>query len=233
MSVASEITRIQNAKSALKTSIENKGVTVSDSTLLSGYSALVDQIETGGGSSADLKDLIERTITSFDIPNNVTKIGTSIFQDCTALTSIVIPSGVTEIDSRAFFNCYNLTSVTLPDTLIMIDSDAFCACTSIQNIILKENLTTLGIGAFNGSGLIGITIPNTVTSIGYDCFGFCSNLTEVVMTSTIPPTLSTDVFEYTSNNLTIYVPDEAIEDYKAATNWSEYASIIKGISEKE
>lgn len=48
MSIATEITRLQTAKSDLKTSIENKGVTVPASTLISGYSALVDQIITGG-----------------------------------------------------------------------------------------------------------------------------------------------------------------------------------------
>ena len=49
MSIASEITRLQTAKSDLKTSIENKGVTVPASTKLDGYASLVDQIS-GGGS---------------------------------------------------------------------------------------------------------------------------------------------------------------------------------------
>lgn len=48
MSIATEITRLQTAKSNLKTSIENKGVTVPASTLISGYASLVDQIITGG-----------------------------------------------------------------------------------------------------------------------------------------------------------------------------------------
>ena len=30
---------------------------------------------------------------------------------------------------------------------------------------------------------------------------------------------------------TIYVPDESVEAYKAATNWVNYASIIKPLSE--
>lgn len=47
MSIASEITRLQSAKSDLKTSIENKGVTVPSATTIDGYSALVDQISTG------------------------------------------------------------------------------------------------------------------------------------------------------------------------------------------
>lgn len=49
MSIASEITRLQGAKSDLKTSIEGKGVTVPSATKIDGYAALVDQIQTGGG----------------------------------------------------------------------------------------------------------------------------------------------------------------------------------------
>ena len=47
MSIASEITRLQQAKSDLATSIENKGVTVPAATTLDGYAALVDQIQQG------------------------------------------------------------------------------------------------------------------------------------------------------------------------------------------
>ena len=49
MSIASEITRLQNAKAALKSSIEAKGVTVDPSATLDSYSELVDSIPTGGG----------------------------------------------------------------------------------------------------------------------------------------------------------------------------------------
>lgn len=50
MSVADEILRLQQAKSDLATSIENKGVTVPAATTLDGYAALVDQIQQGGSS---------------------------------------------------------------------------------------------------------------------------------------------------------------------------------------
>lgn len=49
MSVQSEITRLENAKSAIKAAIEGKGVTVPDATLLDGMAALIDSIEAGGG----------------------------------------------------------------------------------------------------------------------------------------------------------------------------------------
>jgi len=47
MSIATEITRLQNAKASIKTSIENKGVTVPSTTKLDGYPALIDSIPTG------------------------------------------------------------------------------------------------------------------------------------------------------------------------------------------
>lgn len=47
MSIASEITRLQGAKSGLATSIAAKGVTVPPTTKLDGYAALVDQITQG------------------------------------------------------------------------------------------------------------------------------------------------------------------------------------------
>lgn len=50
MAISDEITRLQQAKAALKTSIEGKGVTVSSDATLDDYPALVDSIEAGGGS---------------------------------------------------------------------------------------------------------------------------------------------------------------------------------------
>ena len=57
MSIATEITRLQGAKASLKTSIENKGVTVPSNALLDTYSTLVDAIPQGGGSSLTPKDI--------------------------------------------------------------------------------------------------------------------------------------------------------------------------------
>ena len=50
MSVQTEITRIESAKTAIATAIESKGVTVPDGTLLDGMAPLIESIETGGGA---------------------------------------------------------------------------------------------------------------------------------------------------------------------------------------
>lgn len=52
MSIQTELTRITNAKSAIKTAIEGKGVTVPDGTLLDGMASLIESIEAGGGNVA-------------------------------------------------------------------------------------------------------------------------------------------------------------------------------------
>lgn len=51
MSIQTELNRIINAKAAIKTAIEGKGVTVPDGTLLDGMAALIESIEAGGGGS--------------------------------------------------------------------------------------------------------------------------------------------------------------------------------------
>ena len=52
MSIQTELTRLTNAKSAIKAAIEGKGVTVPDGTLLDGMAALIESIEAGGGGNA-------------------------------------------------------------------------------------------------------------------------------------------------------------------------------------
>ena len=51
MSIQTELTRIINAKAAIKTAIEGKGVTVPDATLLDGMAALIESIEAGSISN--------------------------------------------------------------------------------------------------------------------------------------------------------------------------------------
>ena len=66
MSIQTELTRIINAKAAIKTSIEGKGVTVPDGTLLDGMAALIESIEAGGGGGFNFlnaAEVVSGTIT--------------------------------------------------------------------------------------------------------------------------------------------------------------------------
>lgn len=67
MSVQSEITRLQNAKAAIKAAIEGKGVTVPGGTLLDGMASLIESIEAGGGGKIARGTFIPAETTSLNL----------------------------------------------------------------------------------------------------------------------------------------------------------------------
>ena len=62
MSIQTELTRIINAKAAIKTAVEGKGVTVPDGTLLDGMASLIESIE-GGFNFLNAAEVVSGTIT--------------------------------------------------------------------------------------------------------------------------------------------------------------------------
>lgn len=96
------------------------------------------------------------------------------------IKEIIIPNSVTSIPSSAFDNCSDLTSVTIPDSVTEIGSEAFYNCSGLTSIIIGNCVTSIGIYAFGGcSGLTSVTIPDSVTSIGNSAFRGCSGLTNI------------------------------------------------------
>ena len=181
-------------------------------------------------SPTDLIDLIERDITSINIPSGTTTIGVNAFSGCTGLTSVTIPNTVTTFNTSAFAECSGLTSVTIPDRVTSIGISAFSSCTRLTSITIPNGVTSIGNYAFQGcSGLTSVTIGNSVTSIGINAFRNCGNMTSFTINATTPPTLGSNAFQNTNANLVIYVPSESVEAYKAASGWSSYASRIQAI----
>lgn len=53
-----------------------------------------------------------------------------------------------------------------------------------------------------------------------------SEIQTIKFESIVPPTLGVNVFQGCSSLTNIYVPAQSVDAYKAATNWSAYASLI-------
>ena len=130
-----------------------------------------------------------------------------------------------------------LTNLVVPDDITSIgvyyEEDGvwyspFPNCESLESINLNK-VTSIGGFSFNAcTSLTSVEMPE-VTYIGGGAFGNCESLTSVIIDNTIPPTLDIDVFENTSPDLKIYVPASAVDTYKAASGWSDYASVIVAI----
>lgn len=296
MSVASEIARLQNAKASIKTSIENKGVTVGDGTIDT-YASKIDEISTSSavlgtktitsngtykavddnldgysevevniGTTIDpkLKTLIERPynvpfeipdgITEIGngafylcrfnkvvIPNSVTKIGLTAFRDSQQLTECVLPDSITEIGPNTFIGCFNLTSNNfhIPANLKIIPANFISECEKITGTInLPSSVTTLNSTCMDLTGIDTVKV-NSIIGINNMAFNYCRKLVNFVIyandgTDNLCAMYNSSVFSGTPiKNKTgyIYVPDDLVENYKTATNWSVYASQIKPLSE--
>ena len=119
------------------------------------------------------KSAFEHTaLTSVIIGNGVTSIGEGVFNYCDCITSIIVASDNTKYDSRD--NC-NAIIETATNTLVV----------GCKNTIIPNSVTSIGGGAFYGSGLTSIEIPNSVTSIGDTAFERCHSLTSVTIPNSV------------------------------------------------
>lgn len=174
-----------------------------------------------------------KSLESVVLPDNLVKIGSKMFAGCNILGHIEIPASVTSVGYLAFDNA-GLTSLFVPATITSFENNAFAVCQKLTDLTLEEGLTQLSANMFSDcSALTSVTIPSSVTKMGNSIFWGCKKLIEVVMLPQQPPVFGTGVFYSTHASLVIYVPDASVAAYKSATNWSQYASRIKPMSERK
>jgi hypothetical protein len=115
-------------------------------------------------------------MTKFTGSLNLVTIGERAFKGCTVLKTVTGTESVTSIGNYAFQDCKNLISINL-ESALAVNFDAFEGCSSLTNVVLSNDLTSIGVYAFNGcSSLTDITIGDNVTEIGAGAFGGVSSL---------------------------------------------------------
>ena len=110
----------------------------------------------------------EKTVT---VPDTVTSIGESAFENNKSVEKVILPNSVKVIRAYAFWGCDNLKTVTLGKGLTSIDDFAFMNCTGLETMKIPSNIRRIGNQAFaECKRFEDITIPPEVTDIRENAF---------------------------------------------------------------
>ena len=173
-----------------------------------------------------------RSLAYITIPNNASSIDSYAFNNCGSLKSVALPTGIERISNYCFNNCYTLSRITLPDTLKQIVTYAFYNCYALSYITLPNGVSSVGTYAFYAcKALANIKIPAGVATVSSNAFYNCSSMAFYDFTShtSVPTLSSTNAFNNIPSDCQIRVPAALADEWKAATNWSTYASKIVAV----
>jgi hypothetical protein len=150
------------------------------------------------------------------------------------LKTLEIPSSVTEITTYAFYECSGITQIRLEngDSELVIDKSAFTSVAPTEVYFGRQ----MDFSAVPCTDLETVEFGENVTSIEDKAFSSATSLRSVTAHSTVPPTIGEATFaDDTYKSGTLYVKNDAIDSYKAATGWKNFSKIDSlddaGISE--
>ena len=173
---------------------------------------------------------------------SLTSLGTSAFQGCTKITSVSIPL-ITTLSSSEFLGCSGLVSVAAP-LLSSSGTDSIRNCTKLERFnsqhtgvcVFRPEGCRVGPWSFLGDTKLRVFVNVSNSGVG----GFANNPWQGISVRCIK-LLATDPPCYTATQLTnttsitstcrFYVPDEAVDTYKAHAAYASRASYIYPASE--
>ena len=159
--------------------------------------------------------------------DSVLYIGDCLIQAKRGLTgSYVIKEGTRLIANNAFAGS-GLTSITIPNTATDIGVGAF-QYSALTSIIIPNGVTKIwGFAFYHCTSLKSVTLPNSITQIQRDAFRDCFALTTVICKAIQVPDCQRNIFaNIPFLEATLYVPEESLEDYKSATYWKDFGTIL-------
>lgn len=197
------------------------------------YKQIVDDTET----ALQEKLALDEPISKDDVVSTIQGIDVAKIMKCDLLkNNVEILNIDTNNDALVDFenaSKLNIYSVYAPLVKI-IGKNALFNCISLQSVYFPSAKTIGDNALYNCISLQQLELP-CVTSIGNYAMYQCFNLKTVKLGANQVATISNSrVFAYTpiaNGTGYIYVPDELVEDYKTATNWSVYADQIRPMSE--
>lgn len=170
------------------------------------------------------------TLTLHD---GIITIGEAAFQDTHFKGELTLPKDLVVLSNSVFCGCDFSGELKLPQGLRTIGSNVFGSYYSGSNwrlmgtLEIPEGVLSIGQGAFyNCWGLEGIILPESLESIQNEAFYQCYGIGSIVCKGTIPPHVQAGAFDgVAKDNFTLEVPESAIQQYQAASGWSDFKRI--------
>lgn len=114
---------------------------------------------------------------SYTVPQDVTRISSAAFMDCTGLTGIYIHGEMMSLGDCTFMGCTNLREVTIEENTsywaeyahLVLSSGFFGDCTSLTSLYIPASVKEIETTAFEGCvNLTSITISEKSTTFSCD-----------------------------------------------------------------
>lgn len=196
------------------------------------YCSMVKKIEFGEnvvglGTNAFLNMW---NLESLVISSGITNIGSHSFDSIGTCHHITFPRSLSIVNAYAFNNTTSITSISFPPTLESVKQYSLFSMQNLRHITFPSNVTTIDrYTACKCNGLLSITLLGNISSIQDRAFQYCSSVRFIdFMRCASVPTLGSQSLYGIPSDCEIRVPAPLAADWKAATNWSEYASQIVG-----
>ena len=110
--------------------------------------------------------------------DNLSRIGTSCFKDCTNLETVTLGKR-TRVTNSMFRNTPVKNLVIYSDS---VDNNAFYGCNQLESVVFENDVTYLGSYAFSGcSALTSVTFKGDVEQISSYAFNFCTELENLTL----------------------------------------------------
>lgn len=100
--------------------------------------------------TSDLMAPFHKSAVKVVLPETVTTIGNSAFQNFERLEEINLPESITSIGTEAFWYCTSLRSLELPDKLDKISQGLCYSCISLESVKLPAGINKITDRAFYG-----------------------------------------------------------------------------------
>ncbi len=167
------------------------------------------------------------SLKSITLPKEVTDLGNYTFEYCYSLKNVNIPIGVASMPFYGFSNCYSLESVSIPSEVSSLNSYTFEHCSTLRSIIIPSKVTSTQNYTFGYCSVLqSIIFPSKFNYIGSKSFYSCYVAIYDFTSLTSIPSMSSAESLKVSSDCVIKVPASLLDSWKAATNWSTYASQI-------